>query len=277
MEAVARLVPGFMGHEESADEESFSSGLLEYPHYTRPEEYRGLRVPQVLQGGDHKAVALWRREQALELTLARRPDLLRDADLESGDADILRRARKSGVGRRLGKNLYLALLHAPVLNKFGHTVSVSLTNLDVHDIARVSRTCGLGGYYIATPLSDQRALLDRLIGHWLDGPGRSANRDRSEAFGAIRAATDLDEIIRDIEGRCGQPPIVIATSARDRSPMEIMFKSLMASVGVGSGPPRQYACPTLSGPSTTSSPAALTLLSPPRATDLTAKALMWVR
>jgi len=214
MESVARLVPEFMGHEDSADEESFSHGLLEYPHYTRPEEYRGLKVPEVLAGGDHKRVASWRRERALETTLARRPDLLPQAVLTRDDLDVLRRARAAGVPRPLGRNLYLALLHAPVLNKFGQTVSVSLTNLDIHDIARVSRTSGLGGYYIATPLTDQRRLLERLIGHWLDGPGRGANSDRSEAIGTIRAATDLDEIVRDVETRCGQAPKVVATSAR---------------------------------------------------------------
>lgn len=214
MESVARLVPEFMGHQDSADEESFSHGLLEYPHYTRPEEYRGLAVPEVLMSGDHGRIAAWRRERALEITLGSRPDLLPEAELTHDDVRLLRRARNQGAVRPLGRNLYLALLHAPVVNKFGQTVSVSLTNLDIHDIARVSRTCGLGGYYIATPLSDQRKLLDRLVGHWLDGPGRGANSDRSEAIGTIRAATDLDEIVRDVEDRCGQAPKVVATSAR---------------------------------------------------------------
>ncbi|WP_028586243.1 tRNA (guanosine(37)-N1)-methyltransferase TrmD [Desulfocurvus vexinensis] len=213
MEAVARLLPGFMGHEGSADEESFSQGLLEYPHYTRPEEFRGLRVPAVLAGGDHGRVAAWRRERALETTLDRRPDLLAEAALDEADLAVLRRARRA-AGPRLGRNLYVALLHAPVLNKFGQTVAVSLTNLDVHDIARVSRTCGLGGYYVATPLADQRALLDTLLGHWLDGPGREANADRAEALGTVRAAADLDEVLADVARRCGQAPRVLATSAR---------------------------------------------------------------
>ncbi|WP_461208415.1 tRNA (guanosine(37)-N1)-methyltransferase TrmD [Desulfocurvus sp. DL9XJH121] len=242
VEAVARLLPGFMGHDDSADEESFSHGLLEYPHYTRPEEFRGLKVPDVLQGGDHAAVARWRRSEALRLTLSRRPDLLDEAPLSDGDLDELRRARASGTGARLGRNLYLALLHAPVLNKFGHTVSVSLTNLDVHDIARVSRTCGLGGYYIATPLTDQRELLERLIGHWLQGPGQSANRDRAEALGLIRAATDLDEIVRDLTGRCGEPPLVVATSARGAGTLtvgrvrgELARRPVLLVMGTGHG------------------------------------------
>jgi tRNA (guanine37-N1)-methyltransferase len=76
LEAVGRLVPGVMGNEESADEESFSDGLLEYPHYTRPAELRGWEVPPVLRSGDHGKVARWRRAQALARTRRLRPDLL---------------------------------------------------------------------------------------------------------------------------------------------------------------------------------------------------------
>jgi tRNA (guanine37-N1)-methyltransferase len=77
IEAVTRLVPGVVGNEASPEDESFSSGLLEYPHYTRPAELRGRGIPAVLTSGDHAAVAAWRREQALALTERRRPDLLR--------------------------------------------------------------------------------------------------------------------------------------------------------------------------------------------------------
>jgi tRNA (guanine37-N1)-methyltransferase len=76
LEAVGRLVPGVMGNEASADDESFSDGLLEYPHYTRPAEFRGWPVPEVLRSGDHGRIARWRRAQALRRTLDRRPDLI---------------------------------------------------------------------------------------------------------------------------------------------------------------------------------------------------------
>ena len=76
LEAVGRLVPGVMGNDASADEESFSDGLLEYPHYTRPAEFRGWTVPDVLRSGDHAKVARWRRAQALRRTMAERPDLI---------------------------------------------------------------------------------------------------------------------------------------------------------------------------------------------------------
>ena len=76
IEAVARLVPGVMGNEASCAEESFTDGLLEYPHYTRPADFRGWAVPEVLRSGDHARIARWRRAQALAATLERRPDLV---------------------------------------------------------------------------------------------------------------------------------------------------------------------------------------------------------
>ncbi len=78
IDAVTRLIPGVLGHDESAKDESFSNGLLEYPQYTRPPEYRGMSVPEVLLSGDHEAVKAWRLRRAKERTGRRRPDLLTD-------------------------------------------------------------------------------------------------------------------------------------------------------------------------------------------------------
>lgn len=75
VDGVSRFVPGVLGHECAACEDSFENGILDYPHYTRPEEYEGQKVPAVLLSGDHKKIADWRREKALEKTKRRRPDL----------------------------------------------------------------------------------------------------------------------------------------------------------------------------------------------------------
>jgi tRNA (guanine37-N1)-methyltransferase len=80
LDAVARLVPGVMGNAASAADESFAAGLLEYPQYTRPAVYRGLEVPAVLRSGDHRAIARWRHDQAVERTRRLRPDLLDRSD-----------------------------------------------------------------------------------------------------------------------------------------------------------------------------------------------------
>ena len=91
MDAVVRLLPGAVGNQVSPSEDSHAGGLLEHPQYTRPEEFRGARVPEVLLRGDHAAIAHWRREESLRATLARRPDLLARAPLSDGDRAILRR------------------------------------------------------------------------------------------------------------------------------------------------------------------------------------------
>ena len=92
VEAVARLLPGVLGNPASAQDDSFSDGLLEGPAYTRPESWRGLDVPAVLRGGDHAAVARWRRNRALERTAERRPDLLAalpEGALDAADQAVL--------------------------------------------------------------------------------------------------------------------------------------------------------------------------------------------
>jgi tRNA (guanine37-N1)-methyltransferase len=82
IDVVTRLLPGVLGDEESAKEESFSHGLLEYPHYTRPAEFRGMKVPEILLSGHHAEIAKWRHEQARERTRQRRPDLLEQEEKE---------------------------------------------------------------------------------------------------------------------------------------------------------------------------------------------------
>lgn len=90
VDAVARLIPGVLGEPASAVEESFFAGLLEYPHYTRPREYRGLAVPEVLLSGHHEEIRRWRRRQSLLRTLERRPDLLAEIELTREDKEILK-------------------------------------------------------------------------------------------------------------------------------------------------------------------------------------------
>ncbi|MBN2386512.1 MAG: tRNA (guanosine(37)-N1)-methyltransferase TrmD [Anaerolineales bacterium] len=94
IDALARLVPGVLGDPDGACDDSHASGLLEYPHYTRPPEFRGWKVPDVLLSGDHAKVAAWRREQALQRTLQRRPDLLATASLSERDREHLERLHK---------------------------------------------------------------------------------------------------------------------------------------------------------------------------------------
>ena len=238
IESVARLIPGFMGKEESGQDESFSGGLLEYPHYTRPEVYEGLAAPPILLGGDHAKVAAWRRERSLDETLARRPDLLARASLSERDRAFLAARPRTLPGR----NLHVALVHGPVLNKFGRTVTVSLTNLDLHDIARISRTYGLAGFTVVTPLRDQQALAATLLNHWTRGAGSQANPDRAQALETVRVAASLEEAVAGVRAHAGQDPWVLATSARPDgavTPEEVRRvlaeRPVLMVLGTGSG------------------------------------------
>ena len=92
-DAVGRMIEGVVGNAGSVQEDSFFSGVLDYPHYTRPEELRGRRIPEILLSGHHEKIRKWRKEQALRATLAKRPDLLESAELDDEAAQILRRLR----------------------------------------------------------------------------------------------------------------------------------------------------------------------------------------
>ncbi len=113
MEAVTRLLPGVLGNEDSPEQESFAlapggegearRGILDFPHYTRPAEFRGWRVPEVLVSGDHEQVRRWRRRQALEKTWRRRPDLLDDAPLTAEDRELLEEIRRAACEPAVSK------------------------------------------------------------------------------------------------------------------------------------------------------------------------------
>ena len=95
IDATLRFVPGVLGNSFSAEEESFSNNLLEYPQYSRPADFRGKKVPDVLISGDHEKIRLWRLEQALKKTLERRPDLLEHASLTDEEKKLLRKIRQN--------------------------------------------------------------------------------------------------------------------------------------------------------------------------------------
>ena len=94
IDCISRLIPGVLKNETSAEFESFHDNLLEYPQYTRPEEYRGLKVPEVLLSGHHKNIDIWRREQSIKRTLERRPDLLEEAVLSKKEVEYLNKLLK---------------------------------------------------------------------------------------------------------------------------------------------------------------------------------------
>jgi tRNA (guanine37-N1)-methyltransferase len=97
LDAMIRLIPGVLGDSTSSQTDSFAAGLLEYPQYTRPPVYRGMAVPPILLSGDHKAIARWRRKEAIRRTLERRPDLLARAALSGSDRELLAEVEEEGA------------------------------------------------------------------------------------------------------------------------------------------------------------------------------------
>jgi tRNA (guanine37-N1)-methyltransferase len=97
IDTVARLRPGVLGDTEATEKDSYSSGLLEHPHYTRPASFRGWEVPAVLLSGDHARIASWRREQSLRRTLLRRPGLIERAELDGKDRNLLDRLKDENL------------------------------------------------------------------------------------------------------------------------------------------------------------------------------------
>ncbi len=213
VESTTRLLPGFMGKKTSLDEESFSNGLLEYPHYTRPDIFKDKPVPPVLFSGNHKKIASWRHEQSLKKTFLTRPELLNDAYLSKNDMSFLHTNIHELKQQKLGKNLHCALIHYPVLLKDKTIGATSLTNLDVHDIARIAKTYSLGSFTLVTPIQDQQRIINTIVHHWTDGSGGQSNPDRAEAFKLVYTVSTLQELVETIKTDTGKIPKLIGTTA----------------------------------------------------------------
>ena len=128
--------------------------------------------------------------------------------------------------------LAIALIHYPVVNKNGETIGSAVTNLDIHDIARAARTFGVGAYFVVTPYADQSRLVDEITGHWRQGYGASYNPARKDALSLVRVAGDLAAVIREIGDQCGQPPLVVATSAK-KNEVSVSYQALRHKIAAG--------------------------------------------
>lgn len=130
-------------------------------------------------------------------------------------------------------NAYLALVHYPVYDKNHKVVATSVTNLDIHDIARACRTYGIAAYHLVHPVSAQRDLIRRIAGHWQTADGMAQNECRSEALSLVQVSASIEEVIREIQNRHQAPPFVVATSARARScvvsPKQLLSRPELAS------------------------------------------------
>jgi len=206
IETLARLIPGVVGKKDSVEKESFSTGLLKYPCYTRPRNFMGYEVPEILLSGNHAEIEKYRRKLSLEITLKRKPYLFKSVELTEEDRKFLAELLKS-------QRLYIFLVHYPVFNKKGEKIASAITNLDLHDLSRLARTYGVKGVFIIQPLEDQRKLAEELIEYWLNKKGAQYNPLRKSAIELIKLFETLDSAISEVEKIEGEKPVLLGTDA----------------------------------------------------------------
>jgi len=247
IDAVSRFVPGVLGEATSTDDESHAAGMLEYPQYTRPPKLMGskngvaleLEVPAVLSSGNHAAIAAWRRAQSIARTAERRPDLFAKATLTKADRKLL--------PPPLRARTHLALVHHPCVDRTGKIVTTSLTNFDIHDLARSTMTYGLAAYHIVTPVTVHREKAAHIASLWLEDEqargegGRAplrappASGSRAGALALVRTADSVETVLAELTTEYGVAPVVVGTSARPesfpaaprRSPVELLAEASM--------------------------------------------------
>ncbi|RMG59843.1 MAG: RNA methyltransferase [Deltaproteobacteria bacterium] len=113
------------------------------------------------------------------------------------------------------ESVYISLVHHPVYDRRKRVVTTSITNLDLHDLSRLARTFGLGGFFVVQPSPLQRKLAERIIAHWERGYGADYNVTRKEAFQLVTLAETVEEVSEQIEEREGRPPTIVATTGRE--------------------------------------------------------------
>ena len=252
IDAVSRFVPGVLGEATSTDDESHAAGMLEYPQYTRPPKLTGakngeaveLDVPAVLSSGNHAAIAAWRRAQSIARTAQRRPDLFAKATLTKAD--------RKPLPPDLRARTHLALVHHPCVDRTGKVVTTSLTNFDIHDLARSTMTYGLAAYHIVTPVTVHREKAAHIASLWLEDEASRAEDTREEgprtqrrappasgsragALALVRTADSVETVLAELTAEYGRAPLVVGTSARPesfpaaprRSPSELLAEATL--------------------------------------------------
>lgn len=132
-------------------------------------------------------------------------------------------------------SVYLGLVHYPIYNKNGDIITTAITNFDIHDIARTSRTYGIKKYFIIHPHESQAALANDIVTYWRDGYGAEYNPDRKEAFGTLDIVTDIESAVKVITEREQISPIIVTTDART-FPNTVSYRSLRKTINTSDKP-----------------------------------------
>lgn len=206
IECLFRYMPGIVGKQESVEQDSFSGAFVDHPEYTKPVEWKGMFVPEVLRSGNHAAIIKWRQEHAAEITVKHHFDWLRSCALSQAETKLVQKYIPSH---------YIALMHSDIVLKEGRIGTTSVTSIDIHDIARSCATYGLKKFFVVTPLKDQQQIIQTMLNFWQEKKvGGEYNAHRHEAVNLVTLQNSLQDVIAQIEQKEGKKPIVIGTSAR---------------------------------------------------------------
>lgn len=206
MECLFRHMPGVVGKQESVDLDSFTGAFVDHPEYTKPVEWKGRVVPEVLRSGNHAAITKWRQEQAAHLTVQKHFDWLRSSILTPQERNLARNYIPAH---------YVVLMHDGIMQKDGRVGTTSVTSIDIHDIARSSATYDIKNYFVVTPLQDQQMMVKTILGFWGDQQiGGQYNKDRHTALDVVMLRSSFQEVIDQITKQERKAPIILGTSAR---------------------------------------------------------------
>lgn len=207
LEGLLRFCPGVVGREESVQEDSFSGPFLDHPHYAAPVEWKGYKVPDVIRSGDHAALAVWREKMAVERTVFHHFDWVRSRATTEREKALVHETIPSH---------YVALMHTGIVTADSDQEgTTSVTSIDIHDLARSTKTYGIEHYFVVTPLDDQKKIVGKLLDFWQEGAGVTYREHRHEALKSVSCVDSLSLVIEDIERREGKKPLIVATSAKE--------------------------------------------------------------
>lgn len=208
LEGLLRLIPGVVGKQESIEQESFSGPFVDFPVYAPPAEWKGMQVPDVLKSGNHGAIKKWRMDKAIQKTMSHHFEWMRTYPLD--------KAQIAAIKPYIPPH-YVTLQHGDVLvgdNGASKPGATSVTSIDVHDIARASKTYGIEQFFITTPLVDQQKIVRTMLDFWQTGVGSDYNPSRHKAVNLVEIQANIDGVLAAIEAREGVKPLLVATSAR---------------------------------------------------------------
>lgn len=210
LEGFLRLVPNVVGKTASVENESFQGAFFDHPEYGLPVEWNQMKIPDVLRSGNHKQIAIWRKEQAVQKTILNRFDWIRENQPDEKDIELC---------RKFIPNHYVAIMHSQVIvgdgQKDGHKVGdTSVASIDIHDIARSCKTYGIKNFFIVTQLEDQFKIVNTFFDFWHSQKGKSYNLSRYNAIESVILTKSFESVIEQIKQKENLDPIIITTSAK---------------------------------------------------------------